>query len=750
MARQFVKYNPAFLDTGKLVENFVVRETDLQMIARTVRDNMAASNQHVLVIGPRGSGKTTLVRRVSAEIRRDEALDKAWYPLVFAEESYNALTAADFWLESIFHLAEQTGDGRWMASHDDLRRDPDEKRLAQRALGKLLDFADSIGKRILLIVENLDMLLSEFSDETDAWALRHTLMNEPRLMLLATATGRFEQIDHPAKAMFEMFRIHELKPLDDEECNRIWALVTGEPLPGEQIRPIRILTGGNARLIAIIARFGANRSFSELLEELVDLIDEHTDYIKSHLDNMAPKERKVYLALAELWSVATAKEIADMARMDVNATSALLNRLASRGKVVAEGKSKKDRRYRLAEGIYNLYYLMRRRGGPSGRVTAAVRFMVVLYEPVAAAKLLLKESLILQPFECNDHMRAIEEVYHFATKFERYLIAQSVPLSILESNYFDAQIVDEMRILQDLGKMTDAETVVRRSEVKKQFDIASRLYGESRYYESIEQFHRIVKEFNEFNDDLITTYVVLAMVYEGRLLGEQGQLVDAINVFQELERKYGERSEGLIAPAVAWGMTRKGSILAELFRFEEAVDVLKAVERKYEKCKEMMIREQVAWAMLFKGNVLTKMSLLDDAIVAYENVSQKYSGCSNEEICDVFLIAQATKIKVLLQIGRFSDALNEMSGFIRQYHQSENLIDEVVGLYIDLAAYGYSEDALKLLFASSTEENFEPLVVALKLFLGQETNAPTEILEVAKDVVKLIEARKRELDAGKA
>ncbi|NTV24652.1 MAG: ATP-binding protein [Chlorobiaceae bacterium] len=451
MARQFVKYNPAFLDTGKLVENFVVRETDLQMIARTVRDNMAASNQHVLVIGPRGSGKTTLVRRVSAEIRRDEALDKAWYPLVFAEESYNALTAADFWLESIFHLAEQTGDGRWMASYDELRRDPDEKRLAQRALGKLLDFADSIGKRILLIVENLDMLLSEFSDETDAWALRHTLMNEPRLMLLATATGRFEQIDHPAKAMFEMFRIHELKPLDDEECNRIWALVTGEPLPGEQIRPIRILTGGNARLIAIIARFGANRSFSELLEELVDLIDEHTDYFKSHLDNMAPKERKVYLALAELWSVATAKEIADMARMDVNATSALLNRLVSRGKVVAEGKAKKDRRYRLAEGIYNLYYLMRRRGGPSARVKAAVKFMVALYEPVSAARLLFDESKSLQTEQLGVYIMAFEELFRSSSVYGRLEIAGTLPVSILDSPYLANQTRENMVAWRDLS-----------------------------------------------------------------------------------------------------------------------------------------------------------------------------------------------------------------------------------------------------------------------------------------------------------
>lgn len=603
MARQFVKYNPAFLDTGKLVENFVVRETDLQMIVRTVRDNMAASNQHVLVIGPRGSGKTTLVRRVSAEIRRDEALDKAWYPLVFAEESYNALTVADFWLESIFHLAEQTGDGRWMASHDELRRDPDEKRLAQRALGKLLDFADSIGKRILLIVENLDMLLSEFSDETDAWALRHTLMNEPRLMLLATATARFEQIDHPAKAMFEMFRIHELKPLDDEACNRLWALVASEPLPGEQIRPIRILTGGNARLIAIIARFGANRSFRELLEELVDLIDEHTDYFKSHLDNMAPKERKVYLALAELWNVATAKEIADMARMDVNATSALLNRLVSRGKVVAEGKAKKDRRYRLVEGIYNLYYLMRRRGGPSARVKAAVKFMVALYERDSAVKLLIDESNRLHSGKLRDYIMAFEELFRSSSISERLKIADSLDESMIDSPHMTTQLREEMMVYREIAK---------------------------KY---------------EYTDNLAS---------------------------------------------LREGMQRLCRLLDQLHLIEE--ELLQSADAD---------------------------AMLSEAIM-YQRLMMRTHG--------LFML--------LVSVGR-SDV-------------DEKQLDYLSLLVMELAASGQGDAALRILEGSRASRQLETLIVALKLLLAQEVHAPTEILEVAKDVVKRIDARKRELDGGNA
>ena len=53
---------------------------------------------------------------------------------------------------------------------------------------------------------------------------------------------------------------------------------------GEAVRPLEILTGGNPRLLTIIAGFGAGRSFRDLMENLLDLIDEHTEYFKSHLE----------------------------------------------------------------------------------------------------------------------------------------------------------------------------------------------------------------------------------------------------------------------------------------------------------------------------------------------------------------------------------------------------------------------------------------------------------------------------------
>jgi len=381
MAQRHMKYNPAFLKDDEIIDSFVVRLEEFNLIMGILKENTEKSNQHVLVIGPRGSGKTTLLLRIAAEIRKNPEFLNLWYPLVYAEESYDVASAGEFWLNALQRLEVQTNDDRWKRTYEDLSAEKDDERLHARALAQLMDFADSQNKRILLIVENLDMLLGRQCTDTDAWALRKTLLHEPRVMLLASAVTRFDEVENHDRAMFELFRQFELKPLDDEACRAVWRSVTGYEPKDKRIRPIQILTGGNPRLISIISLFGAKLSFKELMDDIISLVDDHTEYFKSHLDSLAPTERKVYLALAELWRESTSREISKIARLDVNKTSAMLNRLVERGDVSVKAEGKNKNLYHVAERMYNIYYLMRKRGESSSLVRAVVDFMKHYYEP---------------------------------------------------------------------------------------------------------------------------------------------------------------------------------------------------------------------------------------------------------------------------------------------------------------------------------------------------------------------------------
>ncbi len=384
------KYNPGFLPEDELVARFVVRQHELETLMSVVRENTGPVNQHLLVLGPRGFGKSTLALRAAAAIRRDPELSQRWFPIVYAEESYEVASVGEFWLEALLHLADATGDPRWERTWAELKRETDDRRLAARALGCLLDFADERQTRLMLVVENLDQLLGEQVPPDDAWALRATLLGEPRIMLLATAVHRFEGIDQPDQAMFDLFRRVEIPPLDARECDRVWASVTGARIGTRRAKAVRILCGGNPRMVVILASFARGRGLSELLGELDELIDDHTDYFRHNIESLHGQMRRVFLALAEIWKPAPARVIAESARLPVNETSSNLQRLLRQGRISVARVQGKNNYYQVSERLYNIYYLMRRRGAGEARVRALVDFIRHLFEPARRPELLLR------------------------------------------------------------------------------------------------------------------------------------------------------------------------------------------------------------------------------------------------------------------------------------------------------------------------------------------------------------------------
>ena len=60
------KYNPGFLSDEEIVASFCVRTSEFESMVEMVRDCQGSSNQHQIVIGPRGSGKTSLLLRIAA------------------------------------------------------------------------------------------------------------------------------------------------------------------------------------------------------------------------------------------------------------------------------------------------------------------------------------------------------------------------------------------------------------------------------------------------------------------------------------------------------------------------------------------------------------------------------------------------------------------------------------------------------------------------------------------------------------
>ena len=383
--RTIRKFNPGvFQSDAEVKQQFVVRRHEFNTVMDVLRGNLETEScQHVLVVGPRGRGKTMLLARVAAELRTNDEFSGQMLPVRFTEESHEIFNAADLWLETLFHLARETESvdsslaSEIRESHSGLRRRWNDETVEGRALAAVLDVAGRLGRKLVLMVENLQSL-SDAVDEPFGWKLRGALQTEPQIVLVGTATSRFKGLDDAQQPFFELFRTVDLQPLDRSECQALWQELSDDDASQRDIRPLQILTGGSPRLLAIVAQFAQHKSTGQLMEELVALIDEHTEYFRSHLEALPRTERRVYLAVVDLWNPVGAGEIASRAQMDIRVVSTMLKRLINRGAILVEGSSKR-KLYSVVERLYCIYYKLRREHNESAIVQNLIRFMNAFY-----------------------------------------------------------------------------------------------------------------------------------------------------------------------------------------------------------------------------------------------------------------------------------------------------------------------------------------------------------------------------------
>ena len=435
------KFNPgAFQSDEELIEQFVVRHREFGILMDILRNNAGASVcQHALVVAPRGRGKTMMLARIAAELRTSEVLRRNFLPVRFMEESYEVFDAGEFWLDALFHLAPE------VARHDadmaaELREAHAEfgkrwrgRDLEEQARAVVLDTAQRLGKKLVLMVENCQTLFDDV-DERFGWSLRKTLQTEPNVVFLGTATTRMAALEDVQGPFYEFFRPLALEPLPLDECKALWEATSGETRSEREIRPLQILTGGDPRLLVIIASFARHRSLKELLEELVSLIDDHTEYFRSHLESLGKTERRVYLALVDLWRPSTTAEIAERSMQEIRAVSSLLGRLVKRGAVVFEGTGQK-RFYAATQRLYSIYYKLRRQRDEAAVVHSLIQWMVACFtgDELSAMGERLAEEAIQSELQRVEWTRA----RRLLAKGERALA-----LEALQSAY-DQLIVDE-------------------------------------------------------------------------------------------------------------------------------------------------------------------------------------------------------------------------------------------------------------------------------------------------------------------
>ena len=642
-----MKYNPGFLSDEELVSSFRVRSREFRAMVETVRGCTGDSNTHMLVVGPRGSGKTTLLLRVAAELRRDLNLSKQFFPITLAEETYNVSTCGEFWLEVLHRLAHQAprrpGNPDYQLTYREARKLPDDRSLAGRCLGRLLEFSDREGRRLVVFVENLNGIFSDLVDRNVGWQLRHTLQTEKRILLITSATSRFKAIDNPGEALYDFFQVRKLWPLDEVECTDLWEGISGVRPARSTIRSLQILTGGSPRLLAVVARFGASLSFVDLMGNLLELVDDHTEYFRSHLESLAPQQRRVFLALAGLWRPATTKEIAQEARIATNQCSAQLKRLEALGAVSVVGGSPRRLRYYLAERMFNIYYLLRLSGKTSDLVRSLVRFMQSYYSLSEQVRVAQGTARTMSSWDTSTRGIAHETLTQLLEGIPEHLLEpplRTAPAACIASRDDSPEPEDGLTIDFAIGLVTGR----RFEEAIRCCDEIARRHRASRSTEALAQ-------------------VAKALAHKGVASMELGRYEAALDTFESVDRRFRRYASAPILDSVAMAVVNRGICLGRVNRIEEALESHAEVVSRYGGELDCAVKGPVACAIYQTGLLLNRKQCRDEALGAYDQLLRRFGSCKEAVVSTWVERGRLSRAHTLGQLGRLEEALSAFDSF---------------------------------------------------------------------------------------
>lgn len=774
------RFNPGTFQTDEEIRaQFVVRRAEFDLVAQTLRDNLdTPCCQHLMIVGRRGMGKTMLLARAAAEMRAAADLSAGFLPVRFMEESHEIRDIGDFWCETLFHLAHRCAgvepdlSEELLEVHDKLASRWRGAELAHRSRDTVLEAAERLDRKIVLMVENFRTLCEETGwEDRFGWKLRQTLQTEPRIMLLATATTRFGELDNHDSPFYGFFRIIPLDPLDTEECGALWRALGGRTGNGPNLRPLEILTGGNPRLLVIAARFGGSGSLGDLMEKLVTLVDEHTEYFRNHLEGIAKMERRVYVAVLDLWRPSTSQEIADRARLDIRETSSLLRRLLDRGAVEVEPAGKK-RRYLAAERLYAVYYKLRRERDDATVVRQLVRFMEAIFTDSEFSAFVRRLRVdaekspntweLLEVARMERRFGSVYDWQELQAAFDREEWERV--LAMVDRAASPGIEVKLVRVGALLGLERPHEVLTVCEEIERAcasgsdegFRIASAMAvhhkGEAlrlldRHEEALSCFEDAVGRLESSGAAVGRRLLANFLLESVETLGVLDRAGDAVRA-AERAIDVAERLEDPIGHL----LLGRGLLFRAKAGFRLAVEESRPLDGEIAACERIIerfggdpspeVRWQVTEAVLEKANLLVFGGDPMAALDALRGIESRFEDEAGESKSALKRMAEAIRADALFQSNRAGEALE----IVRRLYSGIVLDTEVevrrltVEFVRFVVAGAKEEDLLEVLDGDRWKEaEVAPLSVALKRRAGQVIRTPREVLQVADDLAERIE-----------
>lgn len=376
---------------------FVARHNLFELIINSIRGTRRdAPPQHHLIVGQRGMGKTTLLKRLEIELR-SEPLCKDYIPLLFPEEQYNLDSLDTFWLnclDAVADVLEKEGK-----DNDVAEIDKEVERLSSLSIEarahKIYPYfrhvVFNLGRRPVLLIDNINFVLGRLSRE-EQHILRSYMTENYAPIIIGASSSHSQEISNYSAPFYDAFQPHYLKRLTSTELTEILinlANVTGQEVMKDAIRAknsrlkaLNQLTGGNPRTAVILFK-QAIKGFSEdITGDLDGILDDLTPIYKARFEELSEKMQIIINYIAMQWDPVTLEQIRRSTQMDNGQISPQLKRLIDLGWIEKPKSARgKGGSYEISERMFNIWYLIRRSSRRQKRIVFCLsKFLEAFYE----------------------------------------------------------------------------------------------------------------------------------------------------------------------------------------------------------------------------------------------------------------------------------------------------------------------------------------------------------------------------------
>ena len=300
------RYSPGNMDRESLETLFVGRHDVMEDVLSRVTTSIRRPEKHyILLVGPRGSGKThflalahhRLMDRVAVAGARDSVA-----VALLNEEEWGVASFLDLVVRILRALADQAPDldAEIAGIYDRFSKDPADAE--SFAVARLR--VHTRGKTILLLCENLVDLFHGLGEEGQKrW--RAVIQEDGNWTIVASTPSLFAAVKLQDNPFYGFFTIRALEKINFDtglellakkavhEGKMELAEFLRTPLGRARARAIHHLAAGNLRAYVVLFDFLDKESLDDLVDPFMHMVDDLTPYYQDRMRQLPPAQRKI-------------------------------------------------------------------------------------------------------------------------------------------------------------------------------------------------------------------------------------------------------------------------------------------------------------------------------------------------------------------------------------------------------------------------------------------------------------------------